>query len=44
MAFSTLIVVLGLVTKAKQLSYPGLAAWFLALAAAALWLVWKEQE
>ena len=44
MALSTLVVILGLATGATQLSYVGLAAWFIALAATALWLVWKDRN
>ena len=43
-ALSTLIVIIGLLTGATQLSYPGLAVWFIALSATAVWLVWKERE
>lgn len=43
LALSTLLVVLGLVTEAKQLSYPGLALWFVALSATAVWLVLKTR-
>lgn len=43
MALSTVIVVVGLLTKATHLSYPGLALWFIALASTAVWLVWRSR-
>lgn len=44
MALSTLLVILGLATGSRQLSYPGLALWFIALSATAVWLVRKGQD